>query len=258
MNIVLSGGSTKAPLHYGFLQALQEKKIKWTGFAGTSAGSIVASYMALGHSLDELFNLIINLDFSNLLDRNSFKFFSSFGLFKGDKLLHFLDSIFESKKMKDSFYPLSVFAHCLNDTTYKKFNTIDTPEIPIALAVRASCSIPFFFNPVKIDGNTYVDGGVSKNFAIDVIQEPSIGHLITSSSTNEVPTNFFGYLTKTIDDLISSNVTESIRDIHDNHANKKIIVSIYDYPATSFNVPLNIKRDMIKCGYVNTISKIGT
>lgn len=43
------------------------------------------------------------------------------------------------------------------------FNSFDTPNIEIALACRASASIPIVFEPVEIDGKKYVDGGYRDN-----------------------------------------------------------------------------------------------
>ncbi|KIJ89114.1 hypothetical protein SB78_01365 [Rickettsia asembonensis] len=43
------------------------------------------------------------------------------------------------------------------------FNNFDTPNIEIALACRASASIPLVFEPVEIDGKKHVDGGYRDN-----------------------------------------------------------------------------------------------
>ncbi|MGX6960625.1 MAG: patatin-like phospholipase family protein [Rickettsia endosymbiont of Pentastiridius leporinus] len=43
------------------------------------------------------------------------------------------------------------------------FSSFDTPDIEIALACRASASIPIVFEPVEINGKKYVDGGYLDN-----------------------------------------------------------------------------------------------
>ncbi|MCZ6903652.1 MAG: patatin-like phospholipase family protein [Rickettsia endosymbiont of Ixodes persulcatus] len=43
------------------------------------------------------------------------------------------------------------------------FNSFDTPNVEIALACRASASIPLVFEPVEINGKKYVDGGYLDN-----------------------------------------------------------------------------------------------
>lgn len=56
-----------------------------------------------------------------------------------------------------------------NDTFEMKiFSAEHTPNVEIALVVRASVSIPKLFKPVKINGNKYVDGGCINNFPVDI------------------------------------------------------------------------------------------
>lgn len=45
----------------------------------------------------------------------------------------------------------------------------DTPDVAVADAVRASCAIPAYFEPVQIDGHRYVDGGVHSTTNADVV-----------------------------------------------------------------------------------------
>lgn len=40
------------------------------------------------------------------------------------------------------------------------FNSVDTPNVEIALACRASASIPLVFETVEIDGKKYVDADI--------------------------------------------------------------------------------------------------
>lgn len=67
--------------------------------------------------------------------------------------------LIEPKKFKD----LYVTATNKQTGDLKLFNAKDTPDVEIALACRASGSIPIVFQPVKIDGVTYVDGGYRDN-----------------------------------------------------------------------------------------------
>ena len=48
--LVLSGGGARGIAHIGVLKALEENDIKITHVAGTSAGAIVGSLFAAGHS----------------------------------------------------------------------------------------------------------------------------------------------------------------------------------------------------------------
>jgi predicted acylesterase/phospholipase RssA len=48
------------------------------------------------------------------------------------------------------------------------FGTQDRRGVAISRAVRASCSFPPAYAPCRIDGRDYVDGGVERNFFVDV------------------------------------------------------------------------------------------
>ncbi len=48
------------------------------------------------------------------------------------------------------------------------FGAPGAPDATVAQAVQASCSVPWIFAPVPIDGREYVDGGVWSNTNLDV------------------------------------------------------------------------------------------
>ncbi|WP_291296803.1 alpha-xenorhabdolysin family binary toxin subunit A [Elioraea sp.] len=50
------------------------------------------------------------------------------------------------------------------DQCIEVFSAVDTPDMPIALAVRISASLPWFFRSVKYQGKEYIDGGLLENF----------------------------------------------------------------------------------------------
>ena len=49
----------------------------------------------------------------------------------------------------------------------KWFSAATTPRMRVSLAVRASSSIPFFFEPIEYDGELFVDGGALRNLPMD-------------------------------------------------------------------------------------------
>ena len=75
--------------------------------------------------------------------------------FKDLDLLHLIDPI----KFKD----LVVTATNRGTGELTIFDARKTPDVEIALACRASASIPIVFEPVKINGVEYVDGGYRDN-----------------------------------------------------------------------------------------------
>jgi NTE family protein len=49
------------------------------------------------------------------------------------------------------------------------FGRIDMPHVDVAEAVAASCAIPGFYRPVRINGRRYVDGGVCSASNLDLV-----------------------------------------------------------------------------------------
>jgi NTE family protein len=49
------------------------------------------------------------------------------------------------------------------------FGTADAPVVDVGTAVAASCAIPAYFAPVRLEGETYVDGGVHSPTNADVL-----------------------------------------------------------------------------------------
>jgi NTE family protein len=65
---ILAGGGAKAAALAGALKAASHEGIEFAGFAGTSAGSIVALLAAVGMSIDDLRSGVIETDFVDFLD----------------------------------------------------------------------------------------------------------------------------------------------------------------------------------------------
>lgn len=57
------------------------------------------------------------------------------------------------------------------------FGKEDAPEVDIADAVAASCSIPGWYEPVVISGTRYVDGGTWSATSADLLREEKLDHV---------------------------------------------------------------------------------
>ena len=68
------------------------------------------------------------------------------------------------------------------------FNSFDTPNVEVALACRASASIPLVFEPVEINGKKYVDGGYIDNIPTKYFRdnEPEFEVKEINDNTDEI------------------------------------------------------------------------
>jgi NTE family protein len=94
--------------------------------------------------------------------------------FKDISLLRALDPI----KFKD----LVITATRKKDGALSIFDSWNTPEVEIALACRASASLPVLFKPVKINGIEYVDGGYRDNIPLSYFKNKDIDDLSTQDN----------------------------------------------------------------------------
>ncbi|MCA0970112.1 patatin-like phospholipase family protein [Halobacillus litoralis] len=215
---VFSGGGVKALAFIGATEELEEKGYEFRRIAGTSAGAILASLKIAGYTAGELREKITALSFEQVVDKpiadRLFPFmkwlllYYRLGLYKGNLLEATLESWLEEKGVRTfaDVPPNSLKIICSDLTNgriivipddLKKVYGIDPATFSVAKAVRMSCSLPYFFIPVKLHGKkgkcVIVDGGVLSNFPIWVWEDkegcrtrPIIG-LKLSDPPNKLP-----------------------------------------------------------------------
>jgi NTE family protein len=160
IGLVLGAGSSKGFAHIGVLKILESNKIPIHMIVGTSAGSVVGSLYAYGIDAFSLQKLAILVNQGDIVDP---LVIPSNGFIKGEKLEEFINKSVKNtpmEKLKIPFYAVATDLEKGREMIFGKGNT--------GTAVRASCSIPGIFRPVKISDKTYVDGGVVSPVAVEV------------------------------------------------------------------------------------------
>lgn len=158
ISLVLSGGGARGAIHLGVLQALNENNVKIDAISGTSMGAIIGALYCAGKEPKEILNLM-----------NSQKFASLFRLSWNKKGLLTMTRL---KKTLKEFIPINDFKSlkipffcCVSNLDTGKFEILDSGNL--ALAVTASASIPILFEPVEINNQHYVDGGLFNNLPVE-------------------------------------------------------------------------------------------
>lgn len=184
--IYLSGGGIAAAAHIGALQELQ-KHTPITAireFMGVSAGAFVAMCIAIGYTLDELQDFCLRFDFTNITEMDSIPgWLVHFGMDTGDRLykmiaacLHVkgLSSDITFKDVYEQFgYSLRVLATDLHDAKPMVYAPDTTPAYCVVDAVRASMSVPYYFQPFicPVTGHFLVDGAVTSNNPLFILSK---------------------------------------------------------------------------------------
>ena len=153
IGLALGGGAARGFAHVGVIQVLEENGIRPNLVAGTSAGSLVAAIYASGKNGTQLQRVAESMEEAAIADW-TLPIFSR-GLLRGDALARYVNTQVGGRSIEDMAMPLGVVATDLNTGKEVVFQRGDT-----GTAVRASSSVPAVFQPVKIAGREYVDGGL--------------------------------------------------------------------------------------------------
>ena len=159
---------------------------------GVSAGSIVAMCLCIGFTLEEVYEICVRFDFTNIKEMDSIPgWILHFGLDTGERLHRLIHACLHVKGLSSELTfgeayerfgkSLRVVVTDLNDAVPLTYSPTDTPHYRVADAVRASMSAPYYFQPFQCPqtGHYLVDGAVISNYPLFVL--PKEEHASTMS-----------------------------------------------------------------------------
>lgn len=209
IKIVLSGSGSLYPGHAGAIARLAEHGCVFEEMVTTSGGSIVGAGLASGYRPGELLSLIKQTlpSTNKLLDPSIFSLITKWGFIKGDRIQRMLESKLV-KTLGSVKIPLHIVTTNLSKGGAHIFSNSTSPAMSLALAVRASISLPGIFVPIKLDDELYIDGGVTANFMIHMFPDANnvIGIRFTSAQAkNRKIRTLLDFITAIVDSMINSN-----------------------------------------------------
>lgn len=177
--VVLAGGGARMISQLGALRAIQRsghlKNVK--RIIGTSAGAVLGTALALGRDLDEVFlNNVHHRKWSPDIDLSALT--TRYGLDTGLDLSAWIHEVMGGKKWtfaalkKRRGVSLEIVATNLSKGQAVYWGPETSPDMDVALALRMSCSIPFFFASVlhpdssSATSSVFVDGAITDNYPI--------------------------------------------------------------------------------------------
>jgi NTE family protein len=179
IGLVLSGGGARGIAHLGVIKALEETGLQFSSISGTSAGSIIGALYSYGYSTNDILKIIIEI--------KAFKFLKPAlnmkGLLKMDVIHKFLEQYIQN----DSFETLKIPLH-IAATNVKKGETTYFNSGSLIKAICASSCIPVLFQPVELNGDLYIDGGILNNLPVEPIRDEC--EILIASHSNPIDHNF--------------------------------------------------------------------
>jgi NTE family protein len=236
VGLVLSGGGAKGFAYIGLLKVIQEAGLPIDYIGGTSIGSIVAGFYALGYHPDTMASIIGAQNWDHLIkDKIDRKYIAYEEKEFGEKFIVTLPVIDKKVAIAASLYQGQEIDLLLNHYfspayNIRDFNDLQTPFLCIGTdllkgdevvidegylptAIRASMSIPGYFSPVKYMDYYLVDGGVVNNYPAKNVKEMGADIIVGGDVQSG--------LTKSIDDLNSlTAILDQIISYHRVKANE--------------------------------------
>jgi NTE family protein len=153
IGLALGGGAARGFAHVGVIQVLEEAGIRPSLVVGTSAGSLVAAIYASGRTGAQLQQIAEDMEEASLTDWTLPLFRR--GFLRGAAIARYVNTLVDQRPIEAMPMTLGIVATDLGSGDSMVFRRGDT-----GLAVRASSAIPALFQPVRIGGRDYVDGGL--------------------------------------------------------------------------------------------------
>lgn len=158
--LVLSSGGARGLAHVGAIHALESRGFHITSVAGTSMGAIVGSMFAAGQ-LEEYSQWMQTIDKRKMRQLTDFSL-SLNHVVKGDRIVEAMKAVVADQDIESLPIPLRIIATDLVSGKEVVFSKGSMYE-----AMRASFSIPSYFEPVSRQGMLLIDGGMSNPLPLD-------------------------------------------------------------------------------------------
>ncbi|MDX9893452.1 MAG: patatin-like phospholipase family protein [Patescibacteria group bacterium] len=184
IGLALGSGGIRGLSHIGVIKTLLKHQIPIDYIAGSSIGAWVGAHYALFQDIEKLEEYT--------LERKKEKFLSFLeptlrgGLVKGKKIEKLLTEWLNDASFTDTKTPLQVVA-----TDLVSGQDIVFYEGKLAVAVRASMSVPTLFKPMKWSDKLLVDGGISNPVPDDVVRSMGADIVIAVNLDNYIKNKKF-------------------------------------------------------------------
>jgi NTE family protein len=195
VGVALSGGGALGLAHIGVLRYFEEHHIPIDDMAGTSMGGLVGGLYSTGMDSQQIINLVHQIDFESILSPNpkfadqpivekqkwnrtfgdlSMRFGKKLslpsGLNSGESVSLLLSRATLAYSNLDDFDELPTPFRCVA-TDLISGKGVVLQQGSLALAMRATMSIPGIFTPVRLDGMVLVDGGFAELIPVDAARQ---------------------------------------------------------------------------------------
>lgn len=195
IGLALGGGGARGIAHISVLRMIEELRIPIDCVAGTSMGALVGGLYASGMPVNQMEELVVSTDWKRLFDDSLERPERSYrrkqddrdhlttlgvgirgsglrlspGLLQGERILAMFERSTLTVSVIDDFDQLPIPYRAVA-TDLNTGQAVVLGRGSLAMAMRASMSLPGVFQPVEVDGRVLLDGGLVNQVPIDVVR----------------------------------------------------------------------------------------
>lgn len=269
--LVFSGASTKIPLFVGSLKALLEENYITDlqgihHIIGCSSGALIALLLILGVSLQVIEQTMIQFDFSTVFsieDTSIESLFCKQGLYDHSKCGRIITTVlretmnledmtfqelYDHTKIKLSLKVVNITKSCIEYISYQTY-----PNLSIIQGLLMTTAIPYLFRPITYQDQIFIDGGACGGYPREIAGENYLGICVIgpwSSNDKEI------YELFPILQILFSLQCISLQDQEIKEPRTILLYS--SLQLTTFDVPTQLKQQMITQGYEDTKQHLTT
>lgn len=151
--LVLSSGGARGLAHIGAIEELEAQGYRITSIAGCSMGALIGGVYAAG-KLEEFREWMKTIDRKKMLGLTDFSL-SLNHIVKGTRIIEAIMEFVPDTPIEQLPIP-----YCCVATDWKAGREVVISSGSLFEAIRASISLPSFYEPVRRDGMILIDGGV--------------------------------------------------------------------------------------------------
>ncbi len=171
IGLALGGGFARGVAHVGILNVLERERIPLHCITGVSAGSIVAAAYASGTEVGEIARIGCAMRFNDVARWTLCRL----GLVESQRMAAFLKRLLKKFTFEEMQIPLGVLATDLG--TGEAVSFCDTGDVIVP--IRASCSYPGLFQPIRHQGRLLVDGAMCTEVPAQLARKMGATHVIS-------------------------------------------------------------------------------
>lgn len=161
--LVLSSGGARGLAHIGAIEELEAQGFHISAIAGCSMGALVGGVYATG-KLETFREWMKTVDRKKMLELTDFSFSLNY-LAKGTRIIEAIMEFVPDVPIEELPIP-----YCAIATDWKGGREVVFRKGSLFKAIRASISLPSFYEPVRRNGMVLIDGGVTNPIPLNRVE----------------------------------------------------------------------------------------